>query len=152
MKIITTSILIIALATIGFTQINTDTMKISDNSNKTILARGCDPYLSAMAAREIPKLLGNPSYIPTTTDEEFFALLKTKKWSMIYFAPGACRFSAAKRRIPGSNEVTKTWTLAEYKELIYKYQGDDVTIAESTSEQEAIGVLQRAIEQARVVE
>jgi len=56
---------------------------IHDNSSKRILARGCDPVMSAHAAKNIPPLLGNPSYVATTTDEEFFEKLAADPWSVI---------------------------------------------------------------------
>ena len=93
-----------------------------DNSKKRILARGCDPQLSLSFAKVAPSLLGNPEYIPTTTDDDFIDKLKSQKWSIIYFAPGACRFSAAKQQIPGGNMNTKGWTLAEYRALIEELQ------------------------------
>lgn len=121
----------------------------TDHSNKSILARGCDPALSAMAAKEIPKHIGNPSYTPTTDDETFFKLLQTHTYSIVYFAPGACRFSAANMQIPGSNGHTKTWTLEEYKARVYQYQGPDVIIIETPYESESIELLNRALTKAR---
>ena len=70
-----------------------------DNSKKSILARGCDPALSARFAKVVPPLIGNAEYIPTTDDTDFINQLKSRKWSVIYFAPGACRYNAAKRQI-----------------------------------------------------
>ena len=66
----------------------------------------------------VPSLLGGPAYIPTTDDNDFINKLKTEQWSLIYFAPGACRYSAAKRQIPGGNVNTAGWTLEDYKKLI----------------------------------
>jgi len=82
-------------------------MKSEDNSKKSILARGCDPVASLEASKAIPPLVGNPKYVPTTDDADFIEKLKSRKWSVIYFAPGACRFSAAKQAIPGSNSQTR---------------------------------------------
>ncbi len=69
---------------------------VVDNSRKSILARGCDPNASAWAKKNLPPLIGNPEYLPTTNDVAFIEQLKARKWSVIYFAPGACRFSAVK--------------------------------------------------------
>ena len=121
----------------------------TDNSNKNILARGCDPALSLQASKAIPPHIGNPTYIPTTNDVDFIEKLKSQQWSVIYFAPGACRFSAAKQQIPGGNSETKNWTLEEYKVLIYKLQGEDVQIVETPHESESIGLLKVALENAR---
>ena len=121
----------------------------TDNSKKTILARGCDPALSLSFAKVAPSLTGNAQYIPTTNDNDFIEKLKTKKWSVIYFAPGACRYSAANHQIPGGISETAGWSLEEYKELIYKYQGNDVQIAESTEESQSLNALNKALEKAR---
>ena len=110
----------------------------TDNSNKSILARGCDPQLSLRFSKIVPPLIGNATYIPTTDDTDFINKLKSQKWSVIYFAPGACRYSAAKMQIPGGNYDTQGWTLEEYKELIYELQGKDIQIVESLQEQGAI--------------
>ena len=123
-----------------------------DNSKKSILARGCDPMLSLRFSKVVPPLIGNATYIPTTDDTDFINKLKSQQWSVIYFAPGACRYSAAKRQIPGGNYETKGWTLEEYKALIYELQGDDIQIVESLQEQGAIELLNAALAKARVTE
>ncbi len=98
----------------------------TDNSRKSILARGCDPTLSLWASKNLPPLIGNPEYIPTTNDADFIEKLKSRVWSVIYFAPGACRFSAAKRQIPGGISQTQGWTLEQYRELVRKHQGETI--------------------------
>ena len=122
-----------------------------DYSNKSILARGCDPTLSAQFARVAPSLLGNVTYIPTTNDADFVAKLKEQRWSMIYFAPGACRYSAANMQIPGGNEATAGWTLEEYRAMVKELQGDDVVIVETPSEQGALQLMLEGLERARAV-
>ncbi|NRB41904.1 MAG: hypothetical protein HRU20_26095, partial [Pseudomonadales bacterium] len=62
-----------------------------DHSNKRILARGCDPVASRMAAQALPPLMGNPEYVPTSDDADFIEKLTHEKWSVVFFAPGACR-------------------------------------------------------------
>ena len=116
-----------------------------DHSKKSVLARGCDPILSAQFAKVVPPLIGNAAYIPTTDDNEFINQLKSRKWSVIYFAPGACRYNAAKRPIPGSNYDTRGWTLQDYKKLIYKLQGKDVQIVESLQEEGTIALLNNTL-------
>lgn len=126
-------------------------LKKSNNSNKRILARGCDPVLSLQFAKIAPQLLGNVTYIPTTNDVDFIKKLKTNRWSVIYFAPGACRYSAAKQQIPGGNYETEGWTLDQYKELIRTLQGEDIQIVESIHEQGGIELLNTALTKAREI-
>jgi hypothetical protein len=121
----------------------------ADNSRKSILARGCDPHLSASAARALPPLMGNPSYVPTTDDEAFVEQLRSRSWSVVYFAPGACRYSAANQPIPGGNSETSGWTLAEYRELVHQHQGEEVQIVETPRESEALDLLRDALAVAR---
>ena len=126
-------------------------LKKVDNSNKSILARGCDPVLSLQFSKVAPQLLGNVEYVPTTTDLDFVEKLKSRKWSVVYFAPGACRYSAVKQQIPGGNQKTQGWTLEQYKDLILKLQGRDIQIVESIYEQGAIELLNKALIEAREV-
>jgi len=124
-------------------------LHMPDNSKKSILARGCDPVLSLQFSKIAPQLLGNAIYIPTTNDVDFVEKLKSRKWSVIYFAPGACRYSAAKQQIPGGNSDTQGWTLKQYKELILQFQGKEIQIVESLYEQGVVEVLKKALEKAR---
>jgi len=120
-----------------------------DNSNKRILARGCDPELSLRFSKVVPSMIGNAKYIPTTDDVDFIEKLKSEKWSVIYFAPGACRFNAAKKQIPGGNVDTQGWSLDDYKKLIYELQGKDIQIVESIYEEGAIELLNNALAKAK---
>lgn len=117
-----------------------------DNSRKSILARGCDPLASVEASRAIPPLIGNPEYVPTTNDEDFVEKLRSRNWSVVFFAPGACRFSDANRPIPGSNSQTQRWTLEQYRELVRKHQGDQIRIVETLDERETVSLLADALE------
>ena len=121
-----------------------------NHSNKSILARGCDPIASQQASKAIPPLIGNPEYVPTTNDADFIEQLKSRKWSVVFFAPGACRFSAARRPIPGGISETKGWTLEQYRELVREHQGDTVQIVETQDERETVGLLSRALYRASV--
>ena len=127
----------------------TATTPSTDHSRKSILARGCDPHLSQQFAKVVPPLVGHATYTPTTNDNDFIEKLKSQKWSVIYFAPGACRYSAAKRQIPGGNYDTAGWTLEEYKTLIKKLQGEEIQIVESLEEAGAIELLNSALSIAR---
>lgn len=120
-----------------------------DHSRKSILARGCDPSASLEASKAIPLLVGNPQYVPTSTDEEFIEKLQSQEWSVVLFAPGACRFSAAKLPIPGGNTQTEGWTLEQYRELIREHQGDDIQIVETLEERQTVSLLKEALENAR---
>jgi hypothetical protein len=119
-----------------------------DHSGKRILARGCDPLASAEAARAIPPLVGNPTYTATTNDEDFIEKLRTQDWSVVFFAPGACRFSAAHEAIPGGNSRTQGWTLEQYRELVRELQGDRVEIVETPDERDTVRLLGEALDRA----
>lgn len=126
----------------GFIQTSQEEL---DHSDKSILARGCDPQMSAYASKILPPLIGNPEYIPTTNDDDFINKLISRKWSVVFFAPGACRYSATVMPIPGGNNDTKGWTLEEYKELVYKYQGKDIQIVEAIDESQSVDLLKSAL-------
>ncbi len=130
-------------------QARPDDIRSQHNAGKSILARGCDPMASLEASRALPPLMGNPEYVPTTNDEEFIEKLKSRSWSVVFFAPGACRFSAATQPIPGGIADTQGWTLDQYRELVRKHQGDKVQIVETISEGETVGLLKRALEKAQ---
>ncbi len=122
-----------------------------DNSNKRILARGCDPELSLKFSKAVPPMIGNAEYIPTTDDVDFIEKLKSQKWSVIYFAPGACRLNAVKKQLPGGSIDTQGWLLDDYKKLIYELQGSDIQIVESIYEEGAIELLNSALTNAKEV-
>lgn len=152
-------IILAGISFLGFSQtqqklpIMNDTEQVQekslDHSKKSILARGCDPVMSLEFSKAVPPLIGNPEYVPTTSDAEFIEQLESRKWSVIFFAPGACRFSAAKQPIPGGNYQTEGWTLVEYRELIIKLQGDGVQIVETMDERETVDLLKKALANAR---
>lgn len=50
-----------------------------DNSNKTILARACDPTASIGFAKIVPPLIGNAVYVPSTDDADFIKQLESRK-------------------------------------------------------------------------
>lgn len=123
-------------------------MKSADHSTKSILARGCDPVASRLASEAIPPLIGNPEYVPTTTDDEFIDLLRARDWSVVFFAPGACRFGAAGQSLPGSDSRTRGWTMADYRQLVREYQGESAEIVETLDERETVGLLEAALSRA----
>ena len=123
-----------------------DTTQIGDNSNKSILSRGCDPEMGRRAIKLLPPVLGNPEMVSVTNDDDFITELQRKKWSVILFAPGACRYDATKLPIPGSRLQTKGWGLAEYRSLVRKHQGEDINIVETTDERQIVPLLRKALE------
>jgi hypothetical protein len=112
---------------------------------KYILVRGCDPVMAKRAAEFLPPLLGNPTLIGSTNDDDFVAKLQERKWDIVMFAPGACRYNAARQAIPGGNAKTKGWTLVEYRALVREHQGDAVPIVETGDEQQIVPLLRAAL-------
>ncbi|MGB0837408.1 MAG: hypothetical protein ACPGRE_04860 [Flavobacteriaceae bacterium] len=120
-----------------------------DYKNKSILARACDPYAAQAFAKAVKKHIGNASYTPTTNDSEFFEKLKEQQWSVVFFAPGACRINARGGNIPGASIETKSWSLEDYKKLIHQLQGNDIQILETLEEKQTIKSLTEALNIAR---
>jgi hypothetical protein len=120
-----------------------------DFSAKSILARGCDPQMALRASKMMPSLLGGVELVSCTDDEDFIAKLQARTWSVVFFAPGACRYNAANRPIPGASSHTSGWGLAEYRVLVRRHQGEDIQIVETTKEREIIPLLKRALLQSR---
>lgn len=123
-----------------------DTIQVGDNSGKSILARGCDPEMGKRSGKVLPPLLGNPKMVSVYNDHDFIEQLKSKKWSVVFFAPGACRYNQAHLPIPGNIEFTKGWGLEKYRALVYQYQGEQVKIVETMDEQQIIPFLKKALE------
>ena len=122
-----------------------DNTQIRDNSNKSILVRGCDPEMGRRAIKLLPPVLGNPEMVSVTNDEDLIKELQKKKWSVIHFAPGACRYDSTKSPIPGSCTQTKGWGLKEYRNLVRKYQGEEINIVETTDESQIVPLLREAL-------
>ena len=121
--------------------------EIVDNSGKAILARGCDPVMAQRAGQMVPKRIGNPYFVACTNDNEFLKKLSERKWDIVFFAPGACRYNAAKQPIPGQiKETTHGWGLDQYKKHIRESQGEGVRIVETTDERQIIPLLRKALE------
>ena len=122
--------------------------ELIDFSGKSILARGCDPHMAIRASEMLPPHLGNPEFVSCTDDDDFLAKLQERKWSVIFFAPGACRYSAAGIPIPGARSHTNGWSLEQYRRLVRKHQGEDIHIVETTEEREIIPRLRSALTKA----
>ena len=130
---------------IGHISDGIDNKQVGDNSNKSILARWCDPEMGRRAIELLSPILGNPEMLSVTNDDDFIIELKRKKWTVIHFAPGACRYDATKSPIPGNRSLTQDWGLAEYRNLVRKYQGEDIKIVETTDESQIIPLLRKAL-------
>ena len=122
-----------------------DVRQISDNSNKSILMRGCDPEMGRRAIELLTPVLGNPEMVAVTNDDDFITELQKKKWSVIHFAPGACRYDSIKSPIPGSRIQTKGWGLTEYRTLVKEHQGQDIKIVETVYESQIVPLLIKAL-------
>jgi hypothetical protein len=120
-----------------------------DFSAKAILGRGCDPQMAFRASKIMPALLGGVEFVSCTNDDDFVEKLRERAWSVVFFAPGACRYSAARMPIPGGRAHTKGWSLEEYRALVRQYQGDEITIVETTDESEIVPRLRQALLQSR---
>ena len=131
---------------IGLISDGIDVTQINDNSNKSILIRGCDPEMGRRAIELLTPALGNPEMVSVTNDDVFITELQKKKWSVIQFAPGACRYDSTKSPIPGSHTQTKGWGLTEYRALVRQYQGEDIKIVETAYERQIIPLLLKALE------
>ena len=90
-------------------------------------------------------VLGNPEMVAVTNDDDFITELHKKKWSVIHFAPGACRYDSIQSPIPGSRTQTKGWGLTEYKTLVKKHQGQDIKIVETVYESQIVPLLIKAL-------
>ena len=55
-----------------------DVTQISDNSNKSILIRGCDPEMGRRAIELLTPVLGNPEMVAVTNDDDFITELHKK--------------------------------------------------------------------------
>lgn len=120
-----------------------------DFSGQAILARGCDPQMALRAAKIMPPLLGGVEFVSCTNDDDFVEKLKERDWSVVFFAPGACRYNAAKLPIPGNRPHTAGWSLEDYRALVRQHQGDPICIVETTDEREIIPRLRQALIQVR---
>ena len=118
---------------------------LGDASTKVVLSRGCDPVMAQKAGAMLPPLLGNAQIESCTSDADFFSKLATKKYDAVFFAPGACRFSAAGAPIPGAVAASKGWTLEEYRAFVREKQGEDVKIVETTEERNIVPLLREAL-------
>merc|ERR1712183_444441 len=117
----------------------------ADASDKHILIRGCDSVMAERASSFMPQLLGNCKLSTATDDVTFLGLLQETKYDVVGFAPGACRWDAAGKTIPGGNAETTGWTLERYRTEVRKYQGPDVPIVGTVDEKQMIPIFRKAL-------
>ena len=117
----------------------------SDALSKTVLTRGCDPEMARRSEAFLPQLVGGARFVSTTDDAAFFAALRERRFDAVFFAPGACRWSAARRPIPGGVDETRGWSLEQYRARVQELQGADVPIVESLEEREVVPRLRAAL-------
>ena len=122
-----------------------DTVNVTNNESKSILARGCDPEMGKRSAEVLPELLGNPEMVSVFNDKDFISQLKSRKWTVVFFAPGACRYDANNMSIPGSGDETEGWGLEDYREMVIKLQGKDIQIVKTLDESQIINLLRNAL-------
>ena len=115
-----------------------------DASAKTILVRGCDPVMAQRAGEMLPPLLGNVNIEAATQDDRFFELLESKKYDAVFFAPGACRWSAARKPIPGGNAESAGWSLDDYRVKVQQLQ-PSTKVVETCEEKEIVPLLRQAL-------
>ena len=115
-----------------------------DASSKTILVRGCDPVMAERAGQMLPPLLGNVNIEAATEDDRFFELLNSKKYDAVFFAPGACRWSAARKPIPGGNAETAGWSLDDYRAKVSQLQ-PSAKVVETCEEKDIVPLLRQAL-------
>lgn len=115
-------------------------------ASKTVLIRGCDPVMAQRAGQMLPPMLDGANVVGCTSDDELFKHLSSgNKFDAVFFAPGACRYNAARAPIPGGNSKTKGWTLEEYRAAVREHLGADVPIVETTEEREIVPLLRKAL-------
>lgn len=128
-----------------------DAEKPIDFSSKYILARGCDPQMARRASKVMPTLLGGVAFVSCTNDDDFIAQLRARPWSVVLFAPGACRYDAARMPIPGGRTDTMGWGLVDYRALVRQHQGQQIVIVETTDEREIVPRLKQALLQCMAI-
>ena len=125
---------------------------LADASGKLVLARGCDPVMAARSQSFLPPLLNNARVDAYSSDADFFAQLArirsggAQRPDVVFFAPGACRWSEARQPIPGGIPgVSHGWSLQQYHERVREELGADICIVGTTREAEIVPLLRQAL-------
>jgi hypothetical protein len=123
-----------------------------DASAKLVLGRGCDPEMAERSKTFLPPLLNNARVDTFSCDSEFFARLeliragKAQRPDVVFFAPGACRWSEARQPIPGGIAgVSHGWDLQQYHGRVREMLGQDILIVGTTREAEVVPLLRKAL-------
>ena len=101
--------------------------------------------MAERAGKMLPPMLGNVKMTSAVSDDVFIKLLDSETFDVVVFAPGACRYNAAKQPIPGAITETAGWTLEQYRAMVYEKQGANVPIVETTEEREMVPLLRAAL-------
>jgi hypothetical protein len=116
-----------------------------DASHKLVLGRGCDPVMAAQSLKMLPPLLDGVKMLVATDDDAFLRLLREHRVDVVFFAPGACRWDAARRSIPGGTRETQGWGLDRYRAAVRELQGEACVVVGSAEEREVVPMLRKAL-------
>lgn len=100
--------------------------------------------MAAKSVTFLPPMLGDCTIVATSNDDDWFRELRARKYDVVFFAPGACRWSAVKRPIPGGNQATRGWSIDQYHAAVREVDLD-VPIVGSTEEIKIIPLLRKAL-------
>ena len=130
----------------------TTTIAALDASAKLVLGRGCDPVMAEHSKAFLPPLLNNARIDAYSSDGEFFAQLErikagqAQRPDVVFFAPGACRWSEARRPIPGGIAgLSHGWSLQQYHDKVREMLGEDTPVVGTTREAEIVPLLRKAL-------
>jgi len=108
--------------------------------------------MAQQSASILPPLLGGARILAFTDDKAFFRELESmakgekEKPDVVFFAPGACRWSAARRPIPGGIPGTSHgWSLEQYYEHVQEVLGPQIPIVSTAHEVEIVPLLRKAL-------
>ena len=119
-------------------------------AGKLILGRGCDPVMAARSNEFLKPLLSGASSTSFTDDDAFFGAIAAIKAGaaprpdVVFFAPGAHRWSDAGMAIPGGNAKSQGWGIQEYHEHVRDALGD-IPIVGSAREADVVPLLRKAL-------
>jgi hypothetical protein len=100
--------------------------------------------MAAKSVSFLPPMLGGCTIVTASNDDDWFRELKARKYDVVFFAPGACRWNQVKKPIPGGNSVTRGWSLEEYHAAVREVD-PSVPIVQTTEESEMIPLLRKAL-------